>query len=58
MAKARVVKVKSWNELPDILEPGEYKIDGVILKVREPTEKEELMMFVRGVKKLADEEYG
>ena len=53
----KIVRVKSWDELPEVLEPGEYKVNGVIIRVREPTEKEELMMFVRGVKKLADEAY-
>ncbi len=24
----RVVRVKSWSELPEILEPGEYYING------------------------------
>ena len=55
---ARVVKARSWNELPEILEPGEYHVDGVRITIREPVEKDEVMMFVRGVKRLADKYYG
>ena len=54
----KVIIVSNWKDLPDVVKPGVYKVDGVTIRVREPTEKEELVMFVKGVKKLADEYYG
>ena len=53
----KVIVVSGWKNLPDVVRPGVYKVDGVIIRVREPTEKEELFMFVKGVEKLADEYY-
>ncbi|MEB3779112.1 MAG: hypothetical protein GSR85_02610 [Desulfurococcales archaeon] len=59
MAKPeKVVKAKSWDELPEILEPGEYHVGDIKIIVRESVEKDEVVMFTRGVKKLADRYYG
>ena len=55
---SKIIKVKDWSELPEILKPGTYYIDGVKVTVRKPVEKEEVMMFTHGVKKLADKYYG
>ena len=42
MAKARVVRVRSWSELPDILEPGEYYVNGERVVVRERVSRDAL----------------
>ena len=56
MAKPRVVRVKSWSELPEVLEPGEYVIDGVTLRLKEPLEKEDARELVSLVKRV-DKKY-
>ena len=56
MAKARVVRVRSWSELPDILEPGEYVVDGATLRLKEPLEKEDAKELVSLVKRI-DKKY-
>ena len=40
--KTRVVKAKTWDELPDVLEPGVYIVGGRKLTVREPVGKDAL----------------
>ena len=40
--KARVVKVKTWDDLPEVLEPGVYIVGGRKLTVREPVGKDAL----------------
>ena len=57
MAKTRIVRARSWSELPEILEPGVYYVNGTKIVIRETVEKDEVMMFTRGVKKLADKYY-
>lgn len=42
MAKPRVVRVKSWSELPEVLEPGEYHVDGERIVVRERVSRDAL----------------
>ncbi len=54
----RVVRAKSWSELPEILEPGTYYVDGSKFVIHEPVEKEFWMMAVKGVKRLAKRYYG
>ncbi len=54
----KVVVIASWKDLPDVVKPGVYMVDAVTIRVRELTEKEELVLFVKGVIKLADEYYG
>jgi len=38
--KLKVVKVKSWDELPDILEPGVYNVNGETITIEEDVPKE------------------
>lgn len=38
----RVVRAGSWEELPEILEPGIYIVDGRKLTVREPVGRDAL----------------
>ena len=40
MEKLKVVKVKSWDELPEILEPGVYNVNGETITVEEDVSKE------------------
>ena len=40
MEKLKVVKVKSWDELPDILEPGVYNVNGETITIEEDVPKE------------------
>ena len=42
MAKARVVRVKSWSELPEVLEPGEYYVNGERVVMRERVSRDAL----------------
>ena len=58
MPKPRVVRVKSWSELPDTLEPGIYKIDGATLKLKEPLDKDEAKELVSLVKRIDKRYYG
>jgi len=41
MERVKVVKVKSWAELPEILEPGIYNVGGVTFTIKEPIPREE-----------------
>jgi len=52
----KIVRARSWSELPEVLEPGEYRIDGVILRLDEPLEKEDAMELVSLVKRV-DKKY-
>ena len=56
--KTRVVKAKTWDELPEVLEPGEYHVDSERFTVVEPVEKEFMRMAVSGIKKLHERYYG
>lgn len=58
MGKTRIVEVKSWDELPRVLEPGEYRIDGAVLRLREPIEKDEAKELVSLVKRVDRKYYG
>ena len=58
MTKPWVIRVKSWSELPDILEPGIYKIDGATLKLKEPLDKDEARELVSLVKRIDKKYYG
>jgi len=40
--KARIVKARTWEELPEVLEPGVYIVDDTKLTVREPVGREAL----------------
>ena len=56
--KAKVVKVKSWDDLPEVLEPGEYHVGGERFTIVEPVEKEFMRMAISGIKKLHERYYG
>ena len=47
MEKVKVVKAKSWRDLPEILEPGIYNVGGVTFTVKEPTPREEVEYVYR-----------
>ncbi len=40
--KTRVVEVRSWSELPEVLEPGIYIVDGERFVVRERVSRDSL----------------
>ena len=40
--KARVVRARSWDELPEVLEPGTYYINGEGIEAWEPVSKASL----------------
>ncbi len=52
----RPIRVKSWRELPRILKPGVYIVNGEKFVVKEPVEKEVMKSFMDTVKKI-DREY-
>jgi hypothetical protein len=55
--KARVVKARSWSELPEILEPGvAYEVDGVIIEPRVEMSRAEARALARGVREMARRE--
>ena len=56
--KTRVVRAKSWSELPEILEPGVYEVDGEKFTVTEPVEREFMFMAISGIKRLHKRYYG
>ena len=58
MVKAGVIRVRSWSELPAHLFPGIYYVGDVRVEINERVSKEEVMMVVSGVKRLAEEYYG
>jgi len=51
-----VIKVKSWDELPDILKPGVYIVDRVKIRVYEE-DKDFVRMAVEGIKELHRKHY-
>ena len=55
--KVRVVKVRSWRDLPEVLKPGVYIVDGVRIKVYEEEDRDFIRMAVRGIKELHREYY-
>ena len=40
--KPRIVKAGSWSELPDVLEPGVYIINGARIVVKERVSRDSL----------------
>ena len=55
--KTMVKVYKSVEELPELLEPGRYIVEGVEITVYEPTGREELVYQLRKIRKLV-EKYG
>ena len=58
VGKPRLVRVRSWDDLPEVLEPGIYEVDGERFEIYEPVEKEVWRMAVKGIKRLHREYYG
>ena len=58
MAQARVVRAGSWEELPEVLEPGVYEVAGERFTVVEPVEREFMRMAISGIKELHRRYYG
>ena len=58
MSKPRIIQVKNWSDLPEILEPGTYKINGATLKLKEPIYKDEAKELVSLVKRIDKKYYG
>jgi len=42
VAQTRIVKAGSWSELPEVLEPGVYIINGARIVVRERAPRDSL----------------
>jgi len=55
--KAKSTRARTWEELPEILQPGTYYVNGVKLEIREPITKEEARMAATGIKRLANRYY-
>jgi len=56
-AEARVKTYRSIEELPEVLEPGRYIIEGVEVEIHEPVSREELAYQLRVNRELI-ERYG
>ena len=56
--KTKVIKAKSWDELPEILEPGEYYVDGEKFTIVEPVERDVWRQVIKGIKRLHKRYYG
>ena len=54
----KVIEVKSWDELPEVLEPGVYIVNGETVEIVERVEREFIRMAVSGIKKLHKRYYG
>lgn len=55
-SKTKVIKVRSWDELPEVVGPGAYIVDGVKIRVYEEV-KDFVCMAVKGVKELHRKHY-
>jgi len=42
VAQTRIVRAKSWSELPEVLEPGTYYVGGERIVVRERVSRDSL----------------
>lgn len=52
------IRAKSWSELPEILDPGTYIVDGEKFTIVEPMERDAMRMAIKGIKKLHKKYYG
>ncbi|NPA05738.1 MAG: hypothetical protein GXO09_06570 [Crenarchaeota archaeon] len=48
----KIIRAKSWDELPEILEPGEYEVNGERFRIMEPVERDTWHKIIKGIKKL------
>ena len=51
MSKARIIRVSGWSELPDVLEPGIYYIDGHKYTIKARVSKKAVLDAIRRAKK-------
>lgn len=51
MERLKIVEVRSWNELPEVLEPGIYIIAGERIEVEEKVSRDALMRTLKIMKK-------
>ncbi|MEB2836653.1 MAG: hypothetical protein GSR80_001014 [Desulfurococcales archaeon] len=51
MPEARVVRVKSWSELPEVLEPGVYYVDGRKYTIRVRVSRKAVVDAIRRAKR-------
>ena len=51
LASKRVVRVKSWSELPETLEPGVYEVDGRAYTILARVSKRAVVNSIRRAKK-------
>ncbi len=60
MAKpeTRIVRVKSWADLPEVLEPGEYHVGGERFVIYEPIERDVWLRIVKGIREMHRKYYG
>ena len=42
MERVKIIKAKSWGELPEILGPGIYNVGGVTFTIKEPMPREDV----------------
>lgn len=57
LSREKVVRVRSWDELPEVLEPGVYEIDGARITLREPLPREVVQRSYKLARRLA-KKYG
>lgn len=51
MAKTRIVRARSWSELPETLEPGVYYVNGEKHTIKARVRKEDLLKALRRASK-------
>ncbi len=54
---SRVVRVRSWDELPEVLKPGVYEVGGVRFRVYEEEDRDFIRMSIESIKELHREYY-
>ncbi len=47
MKEVKIIKVRSWDELPEILEPGVYDVDGEIHVIEEDVPKKAILRALK-----------
>lgn len=56
--KPRIIKARSWSELPDTLEPGVvYDVDGVMIKPRVKLSRDEARGIAQGIKEMVEKQH-
>ena len=45
--RLRVIRVDSWDDLPEVLEPGVYIVKGKRIEVYEPMHRDNLRRIIR-----------